>query len=278
MYPAQRIKSCFWARCTTLQNNFPICFKPQDGIHPAAIFKVFSNILFYCKIYVIILSIINYLMGMKPTMWRCTCGYQNSDIGNFCVACGTPKNAAISAQLGDNIAWFYYKGSHRFGPASSSEIAGLLHAGELDRNTMVWKAGMNNWVPLYQTALSAVAPHLMPPPPLESASDVYAWLLAICPFIVGIVLTMLKVNNIGIILAISVLSLLFWALDVWELKKTKNSLSAWIWLVFLLTPAYLFVRSSKAGKRYGYSSTWCIIYVCYLFTYALSLFSSNIIL
>ena len=121
-------------------------------------------------------------------------------------------------------------------------------------------------------------PHLMPPPPLESASDVYAWLLAVLPFIVIIVLTILKVNNIGIILAISVLSLLFWALDVWELKKTKNSLSAWIWLVFLLTPAYLFVRSSKAGKRYSYSITWCIIYVGYLFIHAFSLFSSSMIL
>ncbi|WMJ82621.1 DUF4339 domain-containing protein [Oscillospiraceae bacterium LTW-04] len=86
-------------------------------------------------------------------MWRCTCGYQNSDIGNFCVACGTPKTAAISAQLADDVAWFYYKGNHRFGPASSNEIVGLLQSGELNRNTMVWKAGMNDWVPLHQTAL-----------------------------------------------------------------------------------------------------------------------------
>lgn len=198
-------------------------------------------------------------------MWTCTCGHQNSDIGNFCVACGMAKNEALAAQLSDDVAWFYYRGNQRFGPVHAREIGALVHEGVLDRDTLIWKAGMDKWTPLHQTALGALAPHLMPPAPLQSVSDVYAWLLAILPVVVGMVLSILKANYFGVILAVGVLTILFWGLDVWELKKAKNDLSTWIWLVFLLTPAYLFVRAGKVGQRYGYAIAWCVIYVCWLF-------------
>lgn len=202
-------------------------------------------------------------------MWRCSCGYENSDIGNFCVACGTAKSAALSAQLSDDAAWFYYQGSRRFGPVSSHEIAGLLHAGELDRDTLVWKSGMNDWVPLHQTALNTLVPHLMPPPPLQAASDIFAWLLALMPMCVATFLSILRADKVGITLVIVLLTIFFWALDVWELDKTKNHLGAWIWTILLLTPAYLFIRSSKAGRRYGYAVAWCIVYACFVFIYAI---------
>ncbi len=202
-------------------------------------------------------------------MWTCTCGYQNADIGNFCVACGAAKSAALSAQLSDDAAWFYYKGNQRFGPVSSHEVAGLLHAGGLDRETLMWKAGMNDWVPLRQTALNTLSPHLMPPAPLQAVGDVFAWLLALMPTCVTMVLSFLKVNSIGVMLATVAVTILFWALDIWELKKTNSRLGAWIWTIFLVTPVYLFIRSGKAGRRYGYAVAWCILYACFVLIYAI---------
>lgn len=205
-------------------------------------------------------------------MWTCICGHQNADIGNFCVACGTNKNAVFSAQLGDDAIWFYYQGSHRFGPVSPREIAELLHAGALDRNTPVWKAGMNDWTRLYQTVLATFVPNLMPAAPFQAISDIYAWLLAILPLIVGTVLIGLGVSNLAAILSIWLLNTLFWALDVWEIKKTTGRFDSWLWTIFLLTPVYLFIRSGKAGQRYGYAVVWCILYICFIVVYAIGVY------
>lgn len=203
-------------------------------------------------------------------MWICTCGHQNADIGNYCVACGMSKNAATAAQLADDVAWFYYLGNQRMGPVSSREIAGSLHAGTLDRNTLIWKSGMPDWAPLHRTALSALAPHLMPPAPLQAVSDVYAWLLAVFPMAVGTVLAMLGVKYIGIALGIWSLTLLFWVLDVREIKKTTDRFDAWVWTIFLFMGVYLFIRASKAGQRYGYAIVWCVFYICFIAAYVLS--------
>ena len=197
-------------------------------------------------------------------MWRCTCGYQNSDIGNFCIACGAAKSDVISAQIGENVQWHYYKDSNRCGPVAASEIAGLLRINEIDRNTLVWKAGMTDWVPLCQTALNTLVTDVLPPIPMQAVSDIYAWLLATLPLIFAIIIHSNHMNKLTFLLVVWILNILFWALDVWELKKTNNHLGFWIWTVFALVPAYLFIRSSKAGKRYGYSITYIALLVILL--------------
>ncbi|HWP51594.1 MAG TPA: DUF4339 domain-containing protein, partial [Clostridia bacterium] len=192
----------------------------------------------------------------------CTCGHQNSDIGNFCVACGMTKTAATAAQLSDDTVWFYYRGSQRVGPTSTREIAKLLHANMLDRNTPVWKSGMNDWAPLHQTALGALASQRIPAAPLQTVSDIYAWMIALLPMTVGVILSVLKVTSLGVFLAVSSLTIIFEVLDLREIKKATGRLESWVWFILLLTPVYLFIRAGKAGQRYGYAIAWCVLYFC----------------
>lgn len=196
-------------------------------------------------------------------MWYCNCGHSNSDDGNFCTACGVAKSNVYSDQISCDYVWHYYKGQQRFGPSSSKDIARLLYSGELNRNTLVWKSGMTNWVPLHQTALSTLAPDLMPPMPLQAASDGYAWALAIMPISTNIILKLTRVNVVVSLIVGGFLTLFFWGLDVFELKKTNNAVWSWAWSGLVATPAYLFIRANKAGQRYGYAITWCFLYVFY---------------
>lgn len=198
-------------------------------------------------------------------MWKCSCGRENSDIGNFCVACGAAKSDAISAQLGEDAQWYYYKGGDRSGPVTANEIAALLRSTEIDRKTLVWKAGMADWSPLNQTALNTLATDVVPPIPIQAASDKYAWALATSPFLVSLILTMVNVTGISRTIIIIVINCLFLILDIQEIKKTGNDPGSWIWLGAVIVPVYLFVRASKVNQKYGYAIINCIIFVLGLF-------------
>ncbi|MDD4700578.1 MAG: DUF4339 domain-containing protein [Oscillospiraceae bacterium] len=126
-------------------------------------------------------------------MWRCNCGRENTDIGNFCIACGAAKNDVISAQISEDVQWYYYKGSDRCGPVTASEIADLLRIEEIDRKTLVWKSGMTDWIPLNQTALNTLATDVVPPIPMQAVSDKYAWALATVPFLCDFFLSRLNI-------------------------------------------------------------------------------------
>ena len=43
--------------------------------------------------------------------------------------------------------WFYTRGSKRFGPVSAMELKQLADHGELAAEELVWREGMEQWVP-----------------------------------------------------------------------------------------------------------------------------------
>lgn len=198
-------------------------------------------------------------------MWRCSCGRENTDIGNFCVFCGAAKNDVISAQVGDDVQWYYYKGSNRCGPVAAGEIANLLRINEINRNTLVWKAGMTDWVPLNQTALNTLASDVLPPIPMQAVSDKYAWALATVPFLCDFFLTRLNIVGLINMLIIIGINCAFLVLDINEIKKSGNNPGHWIWLGLAIVPVYLFVRASKVNRKYGYAITYMILFSLNIF-------------
>ena len=62
--------------------------------------------------------------------------------------------------------WYYQQGENRIGPVSEEMIRNLLLSQILNINSLVWKEGMSNWVPVHQTQLADGLP--LPPPPLPN--------------------------------------------------------------------------------------------------------------
>ena len=62
--------------------------------------------------------------------------------------------------------WYYQQADNRIGPVSEEMIRNLLLAQILNTQSLVWKEGMANWIPIHQTSLADGLP--LPPPPLPS--------------------------------------------------------------------------------------------------------------
>lgn len=44
--------------------------------------------------------------------------------------------------------WFYGKDNTQHGPVSETDIQNMLSTGEIDANTIVWREGMTDWLPI----------------------------------------------------------------------------------------------------------------------------------
>ena len=89
-----------------------------------------------------------------------------------------PKNNGAGAAVGAPVApptlpsgappplprlageWFYNSAdTGRQGPVAAAKIGSLLNGLIIDANTLVWRKGMSDWLPLAQTELNTLLPH-----------------------------------------------------------------------------------------------------------------------
>ena len=73
--------------------------------------------------------------------------------------------------------WFYIQNNQQFGPVDESKIKGLITAGAVNANTLVWTGGMANWLPIAQTPLAK----LFGATPSESSTAAYPPAQAVDP-------------------------------------------------------------------------------------------------
>ncbi len=68
--------------------------------------------------------------------------------------------------------WFYAKGGDHFGPFTDDELKGLAAAGTLKRTDLIWKDGLDDWVPAdaEQGLFSGLPPAIPPPIPRRGAA------------------------------------------------------------------------------------------------------------
>lgn len=64
--------------------------------------------------------------------------------------------------------WWYLDGKEHKGPISEAELRALLHRQEINRTSLVWREGMENWQPLSQVDELAFSLLTPPSPPIES--------------------------------------------------------------------------------------------------------------
>lgn len=56
---------------------------------------------------------------------------------------------ALSGDASADMAdWFYGKDNTQHGPVSDLEIRNLVTSGQIDMNTVIWKEGMTDWIPM----------------------------------------------------------------------------------------------------------------------------------
>lgn len=66
---------------------------------------------------------------------------------------------------GGDANWYYLRGDETIGPLPAAELRRLFRAGKLTPETLVWRAGMQDWVPASSLGVAAAATPAPPPPP-----------------------------------------------------------------------------------------------------------------
>lgn len=66
--------------------------------------------------------------------------------------------------------WYYVQNGQRVGPVGEDEVRSLIANGTIQRQTLVWKKGMQNWVQAGTTELAAWFSSTPPVPPAYAAA------------------------------------------------------------------------------------------------------------
>ena len=66
--------------------------------------------------------------------------------------------------------WYYAAGGRQQGPVDDAQLDAMLQSGQINQDTLIWRDGMANWLPLRQARPSADAPPFVAPTPDAGAS------------------------------------------------------------------------------------------------------------
>jgi TM2 domain-containing membrane protein YozV len=69
--------------------------------------------------------------------------------------------------------WYYEQNGNRIGPVDEATMRQLIADRIISIDTLVWKNGMTNWIPLQQTQLAAGQPAPSPTPYAAQAAPQY---------------------------------------------------------------------------------------------------------
>lgn len=135
--------------------------------------------------------------------------------------------------------WYYTLNNQQVGPVEEEEIKKLVEAGTITHATLVWTAGMANWVPIAQSALAPLMGGVVPPvaaatvpppivitdPEVESINKLWMWFWI---SLIGILFF-----GIGLIPALVLFFILFWKAwkQTWHEDSRTNADNATAWLM-----------------------------------------------
>lgn len=160
-------------------------------------------------------------------------------------------------------SYYILREGKKVGPIDPQKMETAIDKGIVKAETKVWTKGMQTWAPAIKTPLSVYFREGPPAVPSGDASNKYAWMLATIPIITGVVCALLGLGIVATVIQ-WILNTVFLLLDKAELDKSDCDIGAIIWLGLVLVPVYLFVRSAKVDRNYGYSVTWCILFIVLL--------------
>ena len=166
--------------------------------------------------------------------------------------------------------WYFVTASGRNGPVTLDALQQLAVDGQIDDRTLVWKAGMPDWVERARHQ-EAVQP-LVPPesqPAGQSASKWWLWALALAP--AWGALLQIFATELWVALThkhLSYYSQLWWiivlancgaaALDFLALKRSGQDVARFGRGMFLLVPVYIYLRDKAHDARFLRFGVWAV--------------------
>ncbi|MBP5249749.1 MAG: DUF4339 domain-containing protein, partial [Lachnospiraceae bacterium] len=163
--------------------------------------------------------------------------------------------------------WYFYTSDDKKGPFTVNDLKVYIHTGALTSSTRVISSGMVEPSPAWLTELRDLFQQVdvVNKVKRENANCQYAWMMATIPIVASCIMGWVTGSWIISTIVAVVLNCVFASLDGRELREAGVEMSDYIWLGFFLIPVYLFMRSAKVDKNYGYSITWCVLFVLDLF-------------
>ncbi len=179
----------------------------------------------------------------------------------------------------ENIAnWYYETNGERNGPVSEETLLQLLKNNTLTTESVVWKAGMVNWLPISNTDLKEKVQYTTPPPLSgKHINNSIVWTLAFAP-VIGYWLELFVAYSFYETEALAeeafvdnelwfitlILNIILSILDERKLGKAgvdTNKFKGLVWIV----PVYLYQRARALQHNYAYLIT-CI--VCFIWSFS----------
>lgn len=185
------------------------------------------------------------------------CGKEIDAKMTFCPQFGFKQNSNAT----NDGEWYCIINNERKGPYKVADIILMIKQRSITRESLVWKKGMQNWIPAGQSAVANYFQSISPTIPDSIVDNRFVWALATIPTVVSWILATFIYDSIIISIVTIVLNMLFVSLDIKMLKKSEKDVENWMWLGLFLIPVYLFMRASKTDKNYFYGLTWCALFL-----------------
>lgn len=209
------------------------------------------------------------------------CGYMMSAFDKECPRCQAQTTKPLSRTAPPPIhggqvqsasqvlgfgGWYYVSGGKRIGPVEEAEFAFLYQQHKVDTDTLVWRDGAVDWLPLNQTDLVRLLPpdKRVPAVTGQGVNNTIVWILAFAPFL-GLVLqgflagfTQSDVQNFWC--ATLALNLVLSFADDKTLEAAGHDTKKMGVSAFLI-PVYLFKRATFLKQGNSYAWVWVICFV-----------------
>ena len=164
------------------------------------------------------------------------------------------------------VQWYYSLNGKRIGPVTGDDIRQLIAAGTLDNQTLAWKEGYDNWIPIGQTELKQTVRTTPPPLSGTAVNNEVVWTAAFVP-IIGRLLQHIIAGATGtneaspwFILIFLALNSTFCAIDERILKNAGHDTKKFGGWACWLVPVYLFRRAKALNQSRAYFVTWVVCF------------------
>ncbi len=106
----------------------------------------------------------------------------------FCGEFLQRKTPLPSEEANNSSQWYIQDGSKRVGPLTKNEVDALFRQNAIDTETLVWKRGQSDWLPLRLIPELSNLADVPPPLTGNSISNLWLWWIAFAPIYGGVLI------------------------------------------------------------------------------------------
>ena len=178
----------------------------------------------------------------------------------------------------ETTPWHYERNGTRLGPIPENELRELITNNKVFHDSLVWCAGMPQWMKVEGTSL-ATSLGLDGPPPLsaDKVDNTIIWVVAFVP-IIGLFLEYVVAGAVygGNEYLVELNIHKFWwitlglniILCLWDEKKLKNNghnTERFRGFAFILVPVYIYKRAHYLKHNMAYFFVWILSFLLSMF-------------